>query len=625
MARNIGFGIDGWPADLFSELITHPASTFFGELSSIFAPSNQILQTGAILPPVLTGTIQDGNDQFAVSIRSYDGTAIDPSRTTWVIIHGWNSSPDEFSSLVSAIHSQRPSDQILVLDWSTAANTGVFNPFDAEDRVPLVAAWAATALTDAGFSGSNLNEIGHSFGSYVAGEIAELIPGGVNTIVGLDPALNLSGGYDSEGAGGVHFAQHSQYSWTFHDSDPANLGNLDGLGSPITPTTADEAFNVANSNHSQIRDLFTYFLNHPDDPVGQNFTLQRLLDHETGPWQLDQYNANGAPSIGGGYEAVITATGGGAVPQSIVYVALEVNHAVANDFNGDGRSDLMWQHTSGTFSEWQSNGNSFTPNVFVGGVGPGWHSEGAFDFSGDGQADLLWRSDTTGQFTIWNSTGNGFAPNSFVGGVSNDWTVAALADFNGDGYDDMIFRNSTSGTFSVWQSTGTGFTPNVFVSTVDNGWHLTAAADFSGDGKADLLWRNDNGSLAEWQSNGNGFTPNVYAGVVDPAWHVLGTGDFSGDGRTDILFRHDSGTFTEWQSTGNGFTANVYVNSGVGNAWQLAQTGDFNSDGRDDLLWRDSNGTFTEWQSTGNSFTPNIVVGNVASDWNVITHQYDLV
>src|SRR4051794_31066943 len=117
---------------------------------------------------VLSGTIVDGNAQFAVSIQSTDGTAIDPSRPTWLIIHGWDSSPAEFADLVSAIHAQRPTDQILTLDWHTAADTGELNPFDAEKRVPLVATWAATALTGAGFSGTNLNEIGHSFGSYVA-------------------------------------------------------------------------------------------------------------------------------------------------------------------------------------------------------------------------------------------------------------------------------------------------------------------------------------------------------------------------------------------------------------------------------------------------------------------------
>ncbi len=279
---------------------------------------------------VLSGTIVDGGAQFAVSIQGTDGTEIDPSRPTWIIIHGWNSDPARFAEMVDAIHAQRPDDQILTLDWHTAADTGELNPFDAEKRVPLVATWAATALTNAGFAGANLNVIGHSFGSYVGGEIAELIPGGVNTIIALDPAIDVSGNYNPEGPGGVQFAQYSQYSWAFHDSDPANLANLDGLGSPNTPITADEAFDVANSSHTEIPDLFTYFLNHPNDVVGQYFTLDRLLDHQAGPWQQNQYNANGAQSAGAGYEAVIAASGGGVFPQSIAYVNAAASVSVSD-------------------------------------------------------------------------------------------------------------------------------------------------------------------------------------------------------------------------------------------------------------------------------------------------------
>src|SRR3981189_563853 len=78
-------------------------------------------------PTVLSGTIVDGGARFAVSIQTTDGTPIDPSRPTWLIIHGWNSSPAVFADLVSAIHNQRPTDQILVLDCNPAANTGAFD------------------------------------------------------------------------------------------------------------------------------------------------------------------------------------------------------------------------------------------------------------------------------------------------------------------------------------------------------------------------------------------------------------------------------------------------------------------------------------------------------------------
>ena len=61
-------------------------------------------------------------------------------------------------------------------------------------------------------------------------------------------------------------------------------------------------------------------MSHPNDPVGQDFTLARLLNHTAGPWLPNQYDSNGAVSAGSGFEGVITAANGGVTPQSIAYV-----------------------------------------------------------------------------------------------------------------------------------------------------------------------------------------------------------------------------------------------------------------------------------------------------------------
>ena len=64
--------------------------------------------------------------------------------------------------------------------------------------------------------------------------------------------------------------------------------------------------------------------------MGQYFTLNSLLDHQAGPWQQNQYNANGAQSAGAGYEAVIAASGGGVFPQSIAYVNAAASVSVSD-------------------------------------------------------------------------------------------------------------------------------------------------------------------------------------------------------------------------------------------------------------------------------------------------------
>jgi hypothetical protein len=73
--------------------------------------------------------------------------------------------------------------------------------------------------------------------------------------------------------------------------------------------------------------------------------------------------------------------------------------------------------------------------------------------------------------TIWDSTGNGFTPNSFVGSVAPGWTLAGT----GDGTSDLLWRNTSTGTFTEWQSNGNGFTPNVVVSGVVTNWTLQSS------------------------------------------------------------------------------------------------------------------------------------------------------
>src|SRR6185295_15985755 len=128
------------------------------------------------------------------------------------------------------------------------------NPFAAEDSIVPAAQWAASALTRYGFSGTNLNLVGHSFGSYVADEIAQRIPGGVNALVTLDPAADVPGGYDPTANDEVDFARDSFFSWSFHSSS---------LGNEYTPATADESFIVnsgasASDAHANVVFLFAY-------------------------------------------------------------------------------------------------------------------------------------------------------------------------------------------------------------------------------------------------------------------------------------------------------------------------------------------------------------------------------
>src|SRR6266536_2159509 len=72
------------------------------------------------------------------------------------------------------------------------------------------------------------------------------------------------------------------------------------------------------------------------------------------------------------------------------------------DFNGDGKSDILWQNNStGERVIWLMNGTSLISSVSFATVVRAGGIVGAADFNGDGQTDILWQSRVTGQRIIW--------------------------------------------------------------------------------------------------------------------------------------------------------------------------------------------------------------------------------
>ncbi|WP_295524638.1 FG-GAP-like repeat-containing protein [Novosphingobium sp. Chol11] len=344
------------------------------------------------------------------------------------------------------------------------------------------------------------------------------------------------------------------------------------------------------------------------------------------------------------YDVIVSASDGTlADTQAIAVTVTNVNEtirSVRNDFNGDGRSDLLWRNSNGQLSSWlgSANGALIDNGAVVNQLVPtAWRIQGTADFNGDGRADILWRN-VNGQLSSWLGNPNGgFIDNGSVVNqfVPTAWKIAGTGDFNGDGRADIVWRND-NGQLSQWLGTANGGLSDngaIVNQSVPTAWKIAGTGDFNNDGFSDVLWRNDNGQLSQWLGSANGRLIDNGVNVnqtVPTAWKIAGTGDFNGDGFSDVLWRNDNGRLSEWLGSANGrlIDNGVVVSQLVPLAWKIQGTGDFNGDGRADIAWRNDNGQLSEWLGTANGgFVDNGAVVNqfVPNAWTIHIQDYQLI
>jgi RHS repeat-associated protein len=287
------------------------------------------------------------------------------------------------------------------------------------------------------------------------------------------------------------------------------------------------------------------------------------------------------------------------------------------DFNGDGKTDVMWVDSLGNMYVLASTGSGFvaypgsgrsssgTPFTQWGDGNPDRYRFG--DFNGDGKTDVMW-IDGVGNLNVTLSTGSGFAP---IGHTQwGDGTPARyqLGDFNGDGKTDVMWVDSLGNVY-VLISMGSGFVAYPGSGTSSNGTPFTQwgdgnptrylLGDFNGDGKADVMWVDSLGNVYVLVSTGSGFvaypgsgtssngTPFTPWGNGDPARYRIG--EFTGDGKTDLMWIDGVGNLNVDLSTGKGFRNIGSPQWGDGTPARY-QLGDFNGDGTTDVVWVDAKG-----------------------------------
>ncbi len=245
------------------------------------------------------------------------------------------------------------------------------------------------------------------------------------------------------------------------------------------------------------------------------------------------------------------------------------------DFDGDGVSDILWRD-GGSLAMWFMNGGysagSIRQQAWPTDPGSGWIIQRIGDFNGDGKSDILWRTSSNNGLAIWFMNGSAHT-DAYPSDPGGGWTIRDVGDFNGDGKWDILWRTSSNSGLAVWLMNGSIHTDG-YPTDPGNWWLIQETGDFNGDGKTDILWRQSgNNGLAIWFMNGVTHTDG-YPSDPGSGWIIQKAGDFNGDGRADILWRTSTNNgLAIWRMNGSAHT-DVYPTD-PGSDWTTQGTGKF--------------------------------------------------
>lgn len=245
-------------------------------------------------------TLSNNGDTTDVGLEWASGSRrpILANKPTWIIMHGWTSTPDSFSlpELAQAIDDFEEGDQVLMLDWSDAVSS--LNILSATAWIPEVADWVKDSMDRWGIPASKVNLVGHSLGGWLTGVLADQFDGPVNRIYVLDPATDPSPFFLS----GLNYGRDSRFAAGFIATSNST---------PEAAATADITFQVDIGDDSLIAhtrlvglvaSIFDEGNSASPDPISAQLSIGKLSPGVTQPYKLNAFS--------GGYEALLDGTSG---------------------------------------------------------------------------------------------------------------------------------------------------------------------------------------------------------------------------------------------------------------------------------------------------------------------------
>ncbi len=269
------------------------------------------------------------------------------------------------------------------------------------------------------------------------------------------------------------------------------------------------------------------------------------------------------------------------------------------DFDGDGRTDfrILRPNDNGYYVLNSRSGN-ITFNSFA---SAGTLSSVADDYDGDGRGDLVafFSEGTTRVWRILQTATNTVREERFGTTATTDQILPS--DYDGDGKTDIAIFRRTTGVWYILRSTDGQTQAEAYGAAND----IAAVGDFDKDGKSDLTVIRGGTNFINWftRRSSDGQTQVVgFGGAVTPAGDTIFAGaqvDFDGDGIQDHMIVRDSnggattgGTFTVYSrlsSNGQQFSLPYGLDT------DALRFGDYDGDGKTDIVARRTEGGIYNW------------------------------
>ncbi len=487
--------------------------------------------------PVLSGTAEAGSTVFLYENGQQFGQAVASTAGTWAVN----------SAFLSGAHT------VTAVAVDAAGNSSAAGGFtlSIDTTPPAAPSVGLTAATDGGAKGDGLT-IGGRHAGVDAGSGDDVI---TVTTVG-DHSIDGGSGDDS-------------VTYNFHAVDA------------VLERAPDGSIHLTRGGHTDILQNIEsiHFLDGAYQPRAavtgdsdHDFHAEIALQRGTaGLVQLGWLNANAL----GSQELQDSA------PGSLI------GHA---DFDGDGKSDLLFRAANGDLSIWTMDGTTHAGTIAgFGTLGAALQLRGIGDTNGDGFNDLVLRDTDSGKISVWTQQGGSVTGQWELGTVDTAWDIKAVGDFNGDGQADIMFQHASTDYLWLWELGGPG-QPQILTNGSrglggpTHDWQLQDSGDFDGDGRTDLLWQNSTtNELYIWAMEGNAIKRNLSApghedldiglqghvGFAAVGQQVAGVAEMTGDGRYDIVLRAADGALSIWQM--NGLTVLQQFNNiaNPGSDWHL--------------------------------------------------------